>query len=131
MRDKPAITSDALAVLAIVAVLICACSCGSGQPARTQSAGQQQAQSSGSGPLQTQGGDGPGLQGPPSHHQSGIYSGRYSAAFARCMRANGVPDFPYSDGGHLTGISTISSQFQSALYGACKSLAPAEWVSVP
>ena len=47
------------------------------------------------------------------------------------MRANGVPHFPYSDGGHLTGINTFSSQFQSALYGACKSLAPAAWVSLP
>jgi hypothetical protein len=47
------------------------------------------------------------------------------------MRANGVPDFPQSNGGHLTGINTLSSQFQSALYGPCKSLAPADWVSVP
>lgn len=75
------------------------------------------------------------MSGPPSRNQSGEYSGTFSVAFARCMRANGVPGFPDPDGksGQVTssGINIHSAGFQAALYGPCKSLAPADWVSAP
>jgi hypothetical protein len=66
---------------------------------------------------------------------SGIYSGTFSAAFARCMRTNGVRDFPDPDAkankGANSGINTVSAEFQAALYGPCKSLAPPDWVAAP
>ncbi len=60
-------------------------------------------------------------------------SGSYSLAFARCMRAHGVPDFPDPNGqpgqlGPGSGIDPNSPQFQSALNGPCKSLAPPGWL---
>jgi hypothetical protein len=69
-------------------------------------------------------GEGPGQQA----------SGTFSLAFAKCMRAHGVPDFPDPDGqagqlGPGSGIDPSSPQFQAALNGPCESLAPAAWVS--
>jgi len=96
--------------------------------------------SAGSGQTQVQGGiggggGGGGLPGGPGRGQSYLYSGRFSAALTRCMRANGVPAFPYSDGSahqlQTAGLDIHSAQFQAALYGPCKLLAPAAWVSVP
>jgi hypothetical protein len=60
-------------------------------------------------------------------------SGSDSLAFARCMRAHGVPDFPDPNGqpgqlGPGSGIDPNSPQFQSALNGPCKSLAPPGWL---
>jgi hypothetical protein len=60
-------------------------------------------------------------------------SGSYSLAFTKCMRAHGVPDFPDPDGqagqlGPGSGIDPNSPQFQSALNGPCKSLAPPGWL---
>jgi hypothetical protein len=47
-------------------------------------------------------------------------------AFVKCMRKNGVPDFPDPKGGLMTGagIDPNSPQFQSAMQ-ACQSLLPA------
>jgi len=126
-----------LAALAIPAMLVCACSATAGTSAVPQSAGPGTTGSgitgsgtTGSGQQVTQGG---GLHSTPGHQQSGVYSGRYSAAFAQCMRANGVPGFPDWEGksGDLSvrGVATHSAPFQSALFGACESLAPAEWVA--
>jgi hypothetical protein len=61
-------------------------------------------------------------------------AGSYTAAFAQCMRAHGVPNFPdpSSQGGPLgpdSGVDPTSPQFQAALNGPCKSLAPPGWVS--
>jgi len=61
-------------------------------------------------------------------------SGSFSLAFAKCMRAHGVPSFPDPDGqggqlGPSSGIDPSSPQFQSALNGPCASLAPPAWVS--
>jgi hypothetical protein len=60
-------------------------------------------------------------------------SGTFTLAFAKCMQANGVPDFPDPDGqagqlGPGSGVDPGSPQFQSALNGPCLSLAPAAWV---
>jgi hypothetical protein len=60
--------------------------------------------------------------------------GQFSAEFARCMRANGVPKFPDPNGrsgqlGPDSGIDPGSAAYQSAINGPCKSLAPPEWVS--
>jgi hypothetical protein len=60
-------------------------------------------------------------------------SGSYSVAFARCMRAHGIPDFPDPNGssgqlGPASGIDPTSPEFQTALNGPCKSLAPPGWL---
>ena len=60
-------------------------------------------------------------------------SGTFSLAFAKCMRAHGVPDFPDPNGqsgqlGPSSGIDPNSPQFQSALNGPCEPLAPPAWV---
>lgn len=60
-------------------------------------------------------------------------TGSFSLAFARCMRAHGVPDFPDPDGqpgqlGPSSGIDPASPKFRAASTGPCKSLAPPGWV---
>jgi hypothetical protein len=87
-------------------------------------------------PYSRQGANGSGssLSGSPGHDQSGVYSGSFSAAFARCMRVNGVPGFPDPDGraDQLAadgGLDTHSAAFQAALYGPCETLAPPGWVA--
>ena len=57
----------------------------------------------------------------------------YTVAFAECMRAHGMPNFPNPGNGSAfgppgSGVDPTSPQFQRALE-ACKSLAPPEWVS--
>jgi hypothetical protein len=60
-------------------------------------------------------------------------TGSYTVAFARCMRAHGVPGFPdpHGQASQLasSGIDPTSARFQSALNGPCESLAPRGWVS--
>jgi hypothetical protein len=61
-------------------------------------------------------------------------SSSFSLAFAKCMRAHGVGDFPNPDGqpgqlGPASGVNPGSQQFQAAINGPCKSLAPPAWVS--
>jgi hypothetical protein len=61
-------------------------------------------------------------------------SGTFTLAFAKCMQAHGVPNFPDPDGqagqlGPGSGVDPTSPQFQSALNGPCSSLAPPAWVS--
>jgi hypothetical protein len=70
-----------------------------------------------------------GPDGPGQHS-----SVSFSLAFATCMRAHGVPDFPDPDGqagqlGPGSGIDPGSPRFQSALNGPCKPLAPPGWLS--
>lgn len=57
--------------------------------------------------------------------------GSYTLAFARCMRAHGVPKFPDPGGqtGPGSGFDLGSPSFQAALNGPCKSLAPYAWVA--
>jgi hypothetical protein len=61
-------------------------------------------------------------------------SGTYTVAFAQCMRAHGVSNFPDPTGqsgqlGPSSGIDPTSPQFQEAINGPCLSLAPPGWVS--
>ncbi len=60
-------------------------------------------------------------------------TGSFTLAFARCMRAHGVPDFPDPNGrngqlGPGSGIDPNSPAFQAAINGPCLSLAPPGWV---
>jgi len=60
-------------------------------------------------------------------------AGSFSRAFAKCMRAHGVPNFPDPSGqsgqlGPGSGVDPNSPQFQAALNGPCESLAPPGWV---
>ena len=125
-RDRRPGAGLVLATLAALAIGITACSSGSPTAAATGGAVATQG---------TQQGQGGGLSGTPSRNQSGVYSGTFSVAFARCMRANGVQAFPDPDEkpDQVTnsGINPHSASFQAALYGPCKSLAPADWVSAP
>jgi hypothetical protein len=80
------------------------------------------------------GSSGPGSSGPGSSGPGQRSSGAFSFAFATCMRAHGVPNFPDPDGqagqlGPGSGIDPGSSRFQSALNGPCKSLAPPGWLN--
>ena len=73
---------------------------------------------------------GGGAPGGGSGQQS---TGGFSLAFAKCIRAHGVPDFPDPDGqaGQLSpgsGFNPNTPQFQAALNGPCVSLAPPGWV---
>jgi len=110
-----------LADLASIAFLVGACGSGSASSSSTTAGA-----STGTGAV-TRPGSGSGSQ-------SGNRSTGYSAAFAECMRAHGVPKFPSRNGkgsqvGPDSGVSPASRPFQAALNGPCKSLAPAGWVS--
>jgi hypothetical protein len=64
--------------------------------------------------------------------QSGT-QGDYTAEFAKCMRANGIPSFPdpKPGGGNLgpgSGVDLMSPKVQDTINGPCKSLAPKAWV---
>jgi hypothetical protein len=89
---------------------------------------------------------GPGEPGPFSTQSSAVTRGgggsgggnesvgSFSLAFAKCMRAHGMPSFPDPNGhggqlGPDSGIDPSSPRFQAAVNGSCKSLAPPGWVS--
>lgn len=60
-------------------------------------------------------------------------TGSFTAAFARCMRAHGVPNFPDPTGepgqlGPDSGIDLTAPRFVAALTGPCRALAPPAWV---
>jgi hypothetical protein len=72
-----------------------------------------------------------GASAPPGSQGRAV--GSFTVDFAKCMRAHGVPDFPDPNGrsgqlGPNSGIDPASREFQSALNGPCKSLAPPAWV---
>ncbi len=78
----------------------------------------------------------PGSQGQtPGAGQGGQESvGSFTVAFAECMRTHGVPNFPNPNGqagqlGPGSGVDPTSLDYQAALNGPCKSLAPPAWVS--
>jgi hypothetical protein len=67
-------------------------------------------------------------------HKGNSSTGNYTLAFAKCMRAHGVPNFPNptKNGGELgpnSGINPASRAFQAAVNGPCKKLAPLGWGS--
>jgi hypothetical protein len=73
-----------------------------------------------------------GVSAPPSSAE-GRSAGGFTVDFAKCMRAHGVPNFPDPDGqagqlGPNSGIDPESRQFQAALNGPCKALAPPQWL---
>lgn len=84
-------------------------------------------------------GSGSGVEGRPgstsAQGSAGNEStGSYSLAFARCMQAHGVANFPNPNGsgsqlGPSSGIDPTSTAFQAALDGPCQSLAPQGWIS--
>jgi hypothetical protein len=59
--------------------------------------------------------------------------GSFTAAFARCMRAHGVPNFPDPNGrsgqlGPGSGVDPGSPAYLAAINGPCRSLAPPAWL---
>jgi hypothetical protein len=73
-----------------------------------------------------------GASAPPGSSQ-GRSVGSFSVDFAKCMRAHGVPNFPDPNGrpgqlGPNSGIDPGSAQFQTAVNGPCRSLAPPQWL---
>jgi hypothetical protein len=119
-RDVPMVLAAAG-----LAVLAGGCSQGPAQPAASSSTSSQGAggHSGTNSHIAIQGNSG----------QGNTSTGVFSLAFARCMRANGVPNFPDPNGqsgqlGPSSGIDPNSSEFQAALNGPCKSLAPPGWV---
>ena len=103
-----------LASLVLVAAACLGCSAGHGTAGAD----------SGSGGGQTSTGGGASS---PGHSTAG----NYTLAFARCMRAHGVPKFPDpgSPIGPGSGFDPGSPNFQAAVKGPCRSLAPHAWVA--
>jgi hypothetical protein len=59
--------------------------------------------------------------------------GSFTVAFAKCMRAHGIRNFPDPNGrpgqlGPSSGIDPGSAKFRAVLSGPCKPLAPQPWV---
>jgi hypothetical protein len=111
------------AAAALSAAAISAAACGGGGPADPSSSAS--ASASGGNVIA-----GSGAPGGGSGQQS---SSSFSVAFARCMRANGITNFPDPNGqpgqlGPGSGFDPNTPQFQAALNGPCVSLAPPGWV---
>lgn len=65
---------------------------------------------------------------------SGGTVGSWTVAFAKCMRAHGVSNFPDPNGqagqlGPASGVDPGSAAYLKALNGSCKSLAPQAWLT--
>jgi hypothetical protein len=136
-RPRPSrsrIRRAAIAVAGLASLALLACACGAGSPSAsptttpTNDAG---TSNTGTGAVTRPGSNaGSGSSG----NESTGTSDRYSAAFAECMRAHGVPKFPRPNGsegqlGPDSGVNPAAPAFQAAVNGPCKSLAPAAWVS--
>jgi hypothetical protein len=116
-------------VLGVLALGVSACSSGSG--GTTPPAANGSSTNGGSRQQQQQANNG---NGTPKASGGGSKStvGEFSVAFAECMRAHGMTNFPNPDGqpGQLFQSGVIgSAPFQNAVNGPCKSLAPPAWVS--
>jgi hypothetical protein len=116
------------AIVMIPLALLAGCGSGSAaQPAADASRSPNaMASNNGTGPV-VSAGQGNGSQG-------NQMTSSWTVAFAKCMRAHGVPNFPdpNSQGGQLgpgSGIDPSSPKFKTAVDGPCLSLAPAGWVS--
>lgn len=123
----PRMRSVMAAIVGTGLAMLVGCS-SSGQPADSPG-------SSGSAPSASSGTSSSGniSSGNRNGGQGNQGTGTFTVAFARCMRANGVPDFPDPNGqagqlGPGSGIDPASPEFQSAINGPCKSLAPPGWV---
>ncbi len=120
-QDKARVRRAVLMLAASAGLALSAAACGGARANPVASAS-----SSGVGGNVTAGGAGSDGSGQRT-------AGSFSLAFARCMRAHGVPDFPDPNGqtgqlGPGSGIDPDLPQFQSALNGPCESLAPPGWV---
>lgn len=112
---------DVMVTIAVASLaLLTGCSAGAAPAVRSSSSSSSSSEnvSSGNGPAVGQGNEG---------------SGTFTLAFAKCMQAHGVPNFPDPDSqagqlGPGSGVDPTSPQFQSALNGPCLSLAPPAWV---
>jgi hypothetical protein len=120
-RARPWWAGPATAALASLALVATACAGGTPRPgpadATASNSGQNSIVNGGSVPADGQ-------------RES---MGGFSVDFARCMRSHGVPNFPDPTGragqlGPDSGIDLASPQFQAAVNGPCKSLAPLAWV---
>jgi hypothetical protein len=122
-RPRRGRVAFALAALASIAFLVGACGSGSAGSSSATTGG-----ATGGRGVVTRSNSG-------SSGQSGTTTtGGYSVAFAECMRAHGVPQFPNPNGsgsalGPDSGVDPASSAYREALNGPCQSLAPAGWVS--
>jgi hypothetical protein len=115
------------AALAGIALCAAACSAGAGSSGGPSGSDPQLAVSSGDAGSARSG------DTPPADGQRRS-TGSFTAGFARCMRAHGVPRFPDPNGtpgqlGPDSGVDLASAQFQAAVNGPCRSLAPPAWVS--
>ena len=118
-----------LVTLASLAFLAAACGGSSADPAAKSGSTATHSHSS------TQGGGVVTRPGQGSGSGSGQESvGTFTLAFAQCMRAHGVANFPNPNGhggqlGPGSGINPASPAFEAAINGPCRSLAPPAWVS--
>jgi len=122
-RGGPVMRGGLAAIAMITLALASGCASGpAAQPSATAS-GSATGRSSGNVTSRNEGGS-----------QGNEAAGSFTLAFAKCMRAHGVPDFPDPDGqsgqlGPGSGIDPTSAAFQTAINGPCRSLAPAGWVN--
>jgi len=117
-----AMPADRLGAVVLAGLVLCAAAC-SGGPGHSGTTATPSGQSGTGGGGNSSSGGG-----------RGGTSGSFTIAFARCMRAHGVPGFPDPSGsggqlGPFSGINPASPQFQAALNGPCRRLAPAAWLS--
>ncbi len=134
-RDRPRRGRVAVLLVALASILLLVGACGSGSARSSSTA---IGSSTGRPPNATHFTSGTGVvtrSGSGSGSHSGHRStGSYSVAFAKCMRAHGLPRFPNPNGkGNELGpgsvVNPTSQAFQAAVNGPCKRLAPAGWVS--
>ena len=124
LRPGARLRRAGVALAALASAVLFAVACG-GSPGAASTPG---SHASSGGNVSTRSGQG---SGSGAGQES---SGSFTLAFAKCMRAHGVPNFPDPNGssgqlGPNSGIDPNSPQFQSALNGRCQSLAPHAWVS--
>jgi hypothetical protein len=127
--------SIAAAPLAAIVLMATACSDDSkgADSSTTPSAAGSQAHAGGRASSQN-GGTSSHAGGTSKGGGEGGNASNFTLAFAKCMRAHGIPKFPNPNGkgsqlGPYSGIDPGSAKFQAALNGPCRSLAPAAWVS--
>lgn len=133
-----------LAVASLLGVVILAGACGSASPSASPTTTIGSSTGGRSNATTPTTDSGPSNKGAGQITRPGSKSGRdssgnettgtYSVAFAECMRAHGVPNFPNPNGSGLpasahSGVNPTSTVYQAALNGPCESLAPAGWVS--
>jgi hypothetical protein len=128
-----------VAIAVITISLIAGCSSSTPQPASSATSGGAGSTSPGSGTANSPSPSDSASSGNISTNnnsggQGNEAAGTYTVAFARCMRAHGVSNFPDPTGqsgqlGPSSGVDPTSPQFQEAINGPCLSLAPPGWVS--